>query len=84
VSFPTEAAPEPQTGEAVWAHLESAVEGRAVPVSDDSIAESADLTKIRKYYKLNGLNWLDGQKDEDKKRRETEMMILSGMALRGV
>ncbi|KAH7313691.1 kinase binding protein CGI-121-domain-containing protein [Stachybotrys elegans] len=84
VTFPTEAAPEPQTGDAVWAHLAGAVEGRAVPVSDDNIAKAADLTKIRKYYKLNGLNWLDSQKDDEKKRKEMEMIILSGMALRGV
>jgi EKC/KEOPS complex subunit CGI121/TPRKB len=39
---------------------------------------------VSKYYKLNGLNWLDGIEDHAAKHKEMEALILGGMALRGV
>lgn len=39
---------------------------------------------MRKYYKLNGVNWLDSVKDEAMKRGEMEVLVLEGMALRGL
>ncbi|KFA61823.1 hypothetical protein S40285_07542 [Stachybotrys chlorohalonatus IBT 40285] len=72
------------TSEDVWNHLEQGVDGTAVPVSDENLATVTDLPKVRKYYKLNGLNWLDRQDDDGFKRQEMEMLILSSMAIRGV
>jgi EKC/KEOPS complex subunit CGI121/TPRKB len=68
----------------VWEHLQANVKGEAVPVTDDSIAAANDLSRIRKYYKLNGLSWLDCIKDEKLKRKEMETLIVGSMALRGV
>jgi EKC/KEOPS complex subunit CGI121/TPRKB len=68
----------------VWKHLSENVQGTAVPFSDDEIAKTTDWAKVSKYYKLNGAPALKGIKDEGEKRRETEMLILSSMALRGV
>lgn len=51
-------------------------------MSDDNIAKFTDITKVRKYYKLNGLNWLDAL-DEAPKRKEAEVLVLGAMALRG-
>jgi EKC/KEOPS complex subunit CGI121/TPRKB len=84
ITFPTEARPEPPTAEQVWAHLEQAVEGTAVPITDKNLASSADLPKLRKYYKLNGLAGLDAVKDEADKRKEMETLIIGSMALRGL
>lgn len=53
-------------------------------VTDQNIRAATDLAKVRKYYKLNGLDWLDAIKDEQQWRSETEMLILNAMALRGV
>lgn len=64
--------------------MKTNVEGEAVPVTDENIAAATDLAKVRKYYKLNGLNWLDGIKDDGEKRKETELLVLGAMALRGV
>jgi EKC/KEOPS complex subunit CGI121/TPRKB len=60
------------------------VKGEAVPVADENIAAGTDLSKVRKYYKLNGLNWLDGVKNEQQKHKEMEMLIVQSMALRGL
>ncbi|KAI9170758.1 Kinase binding protein [Paramyrothecium foliicola] len=83
VTFPTETQPRPASADQVWKHLEESVEGSAVPVTDEQIAATADVAKVRKYYKLNGLNWLDDIKDEAAKRQEMETLVLGGMALRG-
>lgn len=53
-------------------------------MTDQNLAHLTDMAKVSKYYKLNGLNWLDGIKDERAKHKEMEMLILGGMALRGV
>ncbi|EQL00390.1 Kinase binding protein [Ophiocordyceps sinensis CO18] len=84
VTFATEANPEPPSAETIWDHLTANVEGQAMSVTDENISAATDLPKVRKYYKLNGLAWLDAIKDEQKKRSEVEMLILDAMALRGV
>lgn len=68
----------------MWKHLSENVEGTAVPFADDEIAKTTDWSKVSKYYKLNGASVLKGIKDEGERLKETEMLILSSMALRGV
>lgn len=84
VLFPTEDRPQPPTADDVWKHLSGSVEGTAVPFSDEEIAKSTDWSKVSKYYKLNGAPSLKNIKDEKQRQRETEMLVLSSMALRGV
>lgn len=84
VTFPTESNLEAPSAESIWDHLTRNVEGEAVAVTDQNISVATDLPKVRKYYKLNGLDWLDAIKDEQTKRSEMEMLILNAMALRGV
>ncbi|KAI6383089.1 hypothetical protein MCOR25_000277 [Pyricularia grisea] len=85
VLFPAEeakdAAPSPED---VWAHLCANIQGTALPFTDESISPLTDWAKVRKYYKLNAAPALAGLKDEDTKRKESEMLILGAMALRGV
>jgi EKC/KEOPS complex subunit CGI121/TPRKB len=71
------------TADDVWAHLAKHVEGEAVALTEENVAGRADWQKVRKYYKLNGLAWLDAL-PEERRRQESEMIILSSMALRGV
>lgn len=59
------------------------MQGRAVPFSDEEISQTTDWAKVKKYYKLNGAPALS-IKDEQAKLKESEMLILSAMALRGV
>lgn len=54
-----------------------------MPFTDEEIATSTDWAKIKKYYKLN-VPSLTAIKDEQVKLRESEMLILGAMALRGV
>lgn len=84
VTFPTETEPRPRSSEEIWNHLEQNVEGEVQALSDENLTAVTDLSKLRKYFKLNGLKWLDDIKDATVKRKETEMLILGGMALRGV
>ncbi|KAI0158293.1 kinase binding protein CGI-121-domain-containing protein [Xylariaceae sp. FL1272] len=74
----------PSTPSEVESHLLAHVEGTCHPFTDSVLQSMTDHSKIRKYYKLNGMGWLDGIKDEDAKRHETEMLIIGGIALRGV
>ncbi|KAK7757061.1 hypothetical protein SLS62_001079 [Diatrype stigma] len=76
--------PSAPTARDVEAHLQAHVEGTNVPFSDEVLSETTDWTKVRKYYKLNGIGWIDAIKDESLKRREMEMLVLGSMALRGV
>ena len=55
-----------------------------MPFTDEEIAKSTDWSKVSKYYKLNGAPALKNIKDEKERLRETEMLVLSSMALRGV
>lgn len=84
VLFPTEERPQPLTADDVWKHLSENVEGTPVPFSDEEIAGSTDWAKVSKYYKLNGAPALKNIKDETLRLRESEMLVLSSMALRGV
>jgi EKC/KEOPS complex subunit CGI121/TPRKB len=84
VTFPSGAAAKPLSPDQLWQHLEDNVKGEAMPLTDEVLLQVADLSKIRKYYKLNGLPWLDSTKDEKAKRKELESLILGGMALRGI
>ncbi|CAM1504869.1 Fc.00g024600.m01.CDS01 [Cosmosporella sp. VM-42] len=84
ITFPTEANPTPTSSTQIWDHLTTHVDGEATQVTDVSISAATDLPKVRKYYKLNGLRWLDDIKDDVARRKEMEMLVLGGMALRGV
>lgn len=83
ILFPTNERPEPPTAEDVWKHLSASVQGTAVPFTDEEIATSTDWAKIKKYYKLN-MPSLTAITGEQAKLRESEMLILGAMALRGV
>ncbi|KAI1384241.1 uncharacterized protein F4822DRAFT_419133 [Hypoxylon trugodes] len=66
-------------------HLLTNVSGTPIPFTDSILqSDLTDWGKVRKYYKLNGVNWLDSVKDEAQRRKETEMLVLGGMALRGL
>ncbi|KAH7001090.1 protein CGI121 [Ilyonectria destructans] len=84
ITFPAEDGTPPLNSEQIWEHLKANVEGEALDLTDDNISAVTDLAKVRKYYKLNGLKWLDDIKDEKLKQKETEMLVMGGMALRGV
>jgi EKC/KEOPS complex subunit TPRKB/CGI121 len=64
-------------------HLTQNVEGTEEAFSDANIAAITDVSKLKKYYKLNGLPWLDKIKDENEKRQQMDGLVLSAMALRG-
>lgn len=72
----------PKSAEEVEKHLKEHFQGTPVPFTDESIATSTDWAKVRKYYKLNGLAWLDGIKDEAQHKEELESLVLGAMALR--
>ncbi|KAH6695465.1 kinase binding protein CGI-121-domain-containing protein [Plectosphaerella plurivora] len=82
ITFPTSNALA-LTAEQVQAHLKDNVEGTEQDFSDSNIAEITDFAKLKKYYKLNGLPWLDKIKDESEKRQQMDGLVLSAMALRG-
>jgi EKC/KEOPS complex subunit CGI121/TPRKB len=83
VTFPVSTAP-PIQPEQIWEHLKANVEGEALDPTEENITAATDVAKVRKYYKLNGLKWLDDIKDDKAKSKEMETLILNGMALRGV
>ncbi|KAF3764133.1 hypothetical protein M406DRAFT_322492 [Cryphonectria parasitica EP155] len=84
VLFPTDERPHPPTAEQVWQHLSESVQGTAVPFTDEEISKTTDWLKVNKYYKLNGAPSLNAIKDQTRKLKESEMLIVSAMALRGV
>lgn len=84
VLFPTDDTPKPPTVDDVRTHLSKQVEGTAVPFTDEEIAKTTDWAKIKKYYKLNGVPTLDAIKDTQAKLKESEMLVIGAMALRGV
>ncbi|KAI8622951.1 CGI-121-domain-containing protein [Xylariaceae sp. FL1651] len=65
-------------------HLLANVRGKPCTFTDDTLSGLTDWGLVRKYYKLNGVSWLDGMKDDIVKRSETDTLIMSGMALRGL
>ncbi|KAI3324661.1 CGI-121-domain-containing protein [Xylariaceae sp. AK1471] len=74
----------PTTAQDVEKHLLANVQGRPVPFTDETLSELTDWGRVRKYYKLNGVGWLDGIKDPAVKNREMDVLVMSGMALRGL
>ncbi|CAF3535626.1 unnamed protein product [Fusarium graminearum] len=84
VTFPGEDGAEPLTPDQIWEHLKTNVEGEAVSITDEQISIATDVPKVRKYYKLNGLKWLDDIQDEKVKQKEMESLVIGAMALRGV
>ncbi|KAI0881612.1 uncharacterized protein GGS22DRAFT_172562 [Annulohypoxylon maeteangense] len=73
------------TPTSIQQHLLAHVQGTPTPLTDEALQSSlTDWGKVRKYYKLNGVNWLDSVKDEALKRGEMEVLVLEGMALRGL
>ncbi|CAK7563049.1 MAG: hypothetical protein SEPTF4163_000906 [Sporothrix epigloea] len=72
------------TAAPVWQHLAANVEGTAVSLTDTAaLAQCTDLARVRKYYKLNGVEALSKSTGEAQ-RHETEMLVLGAMALRGL
>ncbi|EGX94570.1 Kinase binding protein CGI-121 [Cordyceps militaris CM01] len=84
ITFPTEAQPEPAATESIAKHLRQNIEGDYVPVTDENITACTDMTKVRKYYKINGINWLDALENTQTKQQQIESLVLGSMALRGV
>ncbi|KAK3181784.1 hypothetical protein K4F52_006851 [Lecanicillium sp. MT-2017a] len=84
VTFPTGSQPEPTSSDTIWKHLQANVQGTPLPVTDDNIVSATDLTKVRKYYKLNGLDWFDRIADGKHRQKELEGLVVASMALRGV
>ncbi|KAI4865501.1 hypothetical protein F4820DRAFT_295859 [Hypoxylon rubiginosum] len=74
------------TPSALHDHLLANVQGTPVPFTDEALRAEhfTDWPKVRKYYKLNGVGWLDGVRDESRKQKEMELLVLGGMALRGL
>ncbi|KAI2469594.1 hypothetical protein F4781DRAFT_215563 [Annulohypoxylon bovei var. microspora] len=65
-------------------HLLAHVHGIPTPLTDAALRSVTDWPKVRKYYKLNGVGYLDGVKDEAFRRGEMEVLVLEGMALRNL
>ncbi|KAI0839249.1 hypothetical protein F5Y06DRAFT_266350 [Hypoxylon sp. FL0890] len=81
----TPSTPSTLTPAAVEQHLLANVKGVPIPFTDETLQSSlTDWPKVRKYYKLNNVGWLDGVKDETVKRKEMEMLALGSMALRSL
>ncbi|GAP85474.2 putative kinase binding protein cgi-121 protein [Rosellinia necatrix] len=74
----------PLSAQDVQGHLHAHVRGKPVPFTDEVISQLTDWARVRKYYKLNGVGWLDEIKDPAAKNREMSMLVMTGMALRGV
>ncbi|KAI1497011.1 CGI-121-domain-containing protein [Biscogniauxia marginata] len=74
----------PRTAQDVERHLLDNVRGQICPFTDETLSGFTDWAKVRKYYKLNGIGWLDSIKDEGLRHKETEMLVLGSMALRGL
>ncbi|KAK6948917.1 hypothetical protein Daesc_008988 [Daldinia eschscholtzii] len=75
----------PLTPQAVHQHLFANVKGTPTPFTDEVLQSGlTDWAKVRKYYKLNGVGWLDSIKDESLRRREAEVLVLGSMALRSL
>ncbi|CAJ2500760.1 Uu.00g036130.m01.CDS01 [Anthostomella pinea] len=76
--------PSTLTAEDVEKHLVDNVQGVSRPLDDKTLSGFTDWSKIRKYYKLNGVGWVDALKDVGVKSKEMEMLVLGGMSLRGL
>ncbi|KAI0393739.1 kinase binding protein CGI-121-domain-containing protein [Xylariaceae sp. FL0594] len=65
-------------------HLLANVRGQPAPFTDETLAQLTDPARVRKYYKLNGVGWLDGLQDQAAKKGEMDALIVGGIALRGL
>lgn len=72
------------TSESIANHISTIIEGEQLAATDENIAAITDLAKVSKYYKLNGLSWLDKIENPAAKHKELEMLVLSTMALKGI
>ncbi|KAG5935693.1 hypothetical protein E4U60_003005 [Claviceps pazoutovae] len=70
--------------ESIQTHLSAHIKGNAIEATDANIALANDPPRIRRYYKLNGLGWLDVIEDDKTKRQALETLIVSSIALRGL
>ncbi|KAG5992804.1 hypothetical protein E4U54_003544 [Claviceps lovelessii] len=70
--------------DSIQTHLTTHVRGDATDATDANIALVTDLAKIRKYYKLNGVAWLDVIKDEKIRCSALDTLVVSSIALRGL
>lgn len=84
ITYPSDSAPTPVSRDDIEKHLAENVEGTPAEFSDDELGVSTDWTKVKKYYKLNGLQWLDAIKDEQERKLQMDELVLGAMALRGV
>ncbi|KAG7102780.1 EKC/KEOPS complex subunit like protein, partial [Verticillium longisporum] len=84
ITYPSDSAPTPVSRDDIEKHLAENVEATPAEFSDDELAVSTDWTKVKKYYKLNGLPWLDAIKDEQERKLQMDELVLGAMALRGV
>jgi EKC/KEOPS complex subunit CGI121/TPRKB len=73
-----------QAQQAVWGHLTQHVQGTPTPLTDVEISRATDWTKVRKYYRLNGVPALDRLADEQERAKQSEKLAIMGMALRGL
>ncbi|EEY23814.1 CGI121 [Verticillium alfalfae VaMs.102] len=84
ITYPSDSAATPVSRDDIEKHLAENVHGTPAGFSDDELAVSTDWTKVKKYYKLNGLPWLDAIKDEQERKLQMDDLVLGAMALRGV
>lgn len=60
------------------------VQGMPAALTDEEIAKSTDWPKVRRYYKLNAVPGVEACKTDEEKAEEMKVLVLAGMALRGV
>ncbi|KAJ4286627.1 hypothetical protein N0V88_007916 [Collariella sp. IMI 366227] len=72
-----------QTQEAIWAHLTQHVHGTPTLLTDADLSQITDWSKVRKYYRLNGVPALEKLGDEERVKKSENLAIM-GMALRGL
>ncbi|KAL2270722.1 hypothetical protein VTJ83DRAFT_93 [Remersonia thermophila] len=84
-SSPARTAQEPDDEQqSLWTHLATHVQGTPSDLTDANLAPLTDWSKVRKYYRLNGVPALAGCKDGEEKRRQEEKLAVMGMALKGL
>ncbi|KAI1119050.1 kinase binding protein CGI-121-domain-containing protein [Nemania sp. NC0429] len=74
----------PPTAQDVEKHLLAHVQGVPAPFTDETLTALTDWARVRKYYKLNGVSWLDSIKDPLEREREMTTLVTTSMALRGL
>ncbi|CAG8959311.1 hypothetical protein HYFRA_00013081 [Hymenoscyphus fraxineus] len=76
------------SGEEVSKHLSEVVEGELVGFSDEVLGGLVDERRVRKVYKLGGVGGgkggvIQSGGEREREKRELEVLVLGGMALRG-